>query len=88
MTLSPSRAFCNDIGGGHSGAVSVSMNMVGNIGAPLAGLPHHRDWVARRIVHAAELAVQYRASTIAASGAAGQQARMCVYLRRARQVST
>jgi ACS family glucarate transporter-like MFS transporter len=35
MTLSPSWSFCNDIGGGNSGAVSGSMNMVGNIGAAL-----------------------------------------------------
>ncbi|MBM4029341.1 MAG: MFS transporter [Planctomycetes bacterium] len=38
MTLSPSWAFCNDIGGGHSGAVSGSMNMVGNIGAALSAI--------------------------------------------------
>ncbi|MCH8216944.1 MAG: MFS transporter [Planctomycetes bacterium] len=36
MTLSPSWAFCNDIGGGHSGAVSGAMNMVGNIGGALS----------------------------------------------------
>jgi len=36
MTLSPSWAFCNDIGGENSGAVSGAMNMVGNIGAALS----------------------------------------------------
>ncbi|MFC1764133.1 MFS transporter [Planctomycetota bacterium] len=36
MTLSPSWAFCNDIGGEHSGAVSGAMNMVGNIGAAIS----------------------------------------------------
>ena len=38
MTLSPSWAFCNDIGGPKSGAVSGSMNMVGNIGAALSAI--------------------------------------------------
>jgi ACS family glucarate transporter-like MFS transporter len=38
MTLSPSWAFCNDIGGVNSGAVSGSMNMVGNIGAALSAI--------------------------------------------------
>jgi ACS family glucarate transporter-like MFS transporter len=38
MTLPPSWAFCNDIGGGNSGAVSGSMNMVGNIGAALSAI--------------------------------------------------
>lgn len=32
MTISPSWAFCLDIGGANSGAVSASMNMVGNFG--------------------------------------------------------
>jgi len=36
MTLSPSWAFCNDIGGDNSGAVSGAMNMVGNIGGALS----------------------------------------------------
>ena len=36
MTLSPSWSFCNDIGGGNSGAVSGAMNMVGNIGAAMS----------------------------------------------------
>ena len=38
MTLSPSWSFCNDIGGPNSGAVSGSMNMVGNIGAALSAI--------------------------------------------------
>jgi MFS transporter, ACS family, glucarate transporter len=38
MTLSPSWAFCNDIGGGNSGAVSGAMNMVGNIGGALSAI--------------------------------------------------
>jgi len=38
MTLSPSWAFCNDIGGSNSGAVSGAMNMVGNIGAALSAI--------------------------------------------------
>ena len=33
MTISPSWAYCMDIGGRNSGAVSGSMNMVGNFGA-------------------------------------------------------
>lgn len=33
MTISPSWAFCMDIGGAHSGAVSGAMNMVGNLGS-------------------------------------------------------
>lgn len=36
MTLSPSWAFCMDIGGDRSGAVSAAMNMVGNLGAALS----------------------------------------------------
>lgn len=38
MTLSPSWAFCNDIGGTNSGAVSGAMNMVGNVGAALSAI--------------------------------------------------
>jgi ACS family glucarate transporter-like MFS transporter len=38
MTLSPSWSFCNDIGGANSGAVSASMNMVGNIGSALSAI--------------------------------------------------
>jgi ACS family glucarate transporter-like MFS transporter len=33
MTISPSWAYCIDIGGKNSGAVSGSMNMVGNLGS-------------------------------------------------------
>ena len=32
MTISPSWAFCLDIGGRHSGTVSAAMNMAGNFG--------------------------------------------------------
>ena len=38
MTLSPSWSFCMDIGGARSGAVSGSMNMVGNLGAALSAV--------------------------------------------------
>jgi ACS family glucarate transporter-like MFS transporter len=38
MTLSPSWAFCMDIGGSRSGAVSASMNMVGNMGAAVSAV--------------------------------------------------
>ncbi len=38
MTLSPSWAFCMDIGGKRSGAVSGSMNMVGNLGAAVSAV--------------------------------------------------
>ncbi len=38
MTLSPSWAFCMDIGGNRSGAVSAAMNMVGNLGAALSAV--------------------------------------------------
>ena len=45
MTLSPSWAFCMDIGGNRSGAVSGAMNMVGNLGAALSAVafPFFRD---------------------------------------------
>jgi len=36
MVLSPSWSFCMDIGGKRSGAVSASMNMVGNLGAAMS----------------------------------------------------
>ncbi len=36
MTISPSWAYCIDIGGKNSGAVSGSMNMVGNIGSAVS----------------------------------------------------
>lgn len=47
MTLSPSWAFCMDIGGSRSGAVSGAMNMVGNLGAALGAIafPYFRDSV-------------------------------------------
>ena len=46
MTLSPSWATCIDIGGRHSGAVSGTMNMAGNIGSFVTGLafPYLLSW--------------------------------------------
>ncbi|WP_114750333.1 MFS transporter [Pleomorphovibrio marinus] len=46
MTLSPSWTFCVDIGKAHSGAVSGTMNMAGNIGSFLTALafPYLREW--------------------------------------------
>ena len=38
MTLSPSWAFCMDIGGDRQGAVSGAMNMVGNLGAAVSAV--------------------------------------------------
>ena len=38
MTVSPSWAFCMDIGGARSGAVSGSMNMLGNLGAAASAI--------------------------------------------------
>ncbi|NNE00890.1 MAG: MFS transporter [Pirellulaceae bacterium] len=38
MTLSPSWAFCMDIGGSRSGAVSGAMNMIGNMGAAVSAV--------------------------------------------------
>jgi len=38
MTISPSWAFCMDIGGGKSGAVSGAMNMLGNLGAAFSAI--------------------------------------------------
>ncbi|KAA5541761.1 MFS transporter [Roseiconus nitratireducens] len=38
MTLSPSWAFCMDVGGARSGAVSAAMNMVGNLGAAVSAV--------------------------------------------------
>ncbi|MEM7313488.1 MAG: MFS transporter, partial [Planctomycetota bacterium] len=38
LTLSPSWAFCMDIGGERSGAVSAAMNMVGNVGAAVSAV--------------------------------------------------
>lgn len=46
MTLPPSWAFCVDIGKEHSGAVSGTMNMAGNLGAFLTALafPYILEW--------------------------------------------
>jgi ACS family glucarate transporter-like MFS transporter len=46
MTLSPSWTFCVDIGKTHSGAVSGTMNMAGNIGSFITALafPYLKDW--------------------------------------------
>jgi len=46
MTLAPSWALCIDIGRRHSGAVSGTMNMAGNIGSFVTGLafPYLRAW--------------------------------------------
>lgn len=46
MTLPPSWAFCVDMGKAHSGAVSGTMNMAGNIGAFITALifPYLLDW--------------------------------------------
>ncbi|MDO8542770.1 MAG: MFS transporter [Opitutaceae bacterium] len=38
MTISPSWAFCMDIGGAHSGTVSGAMNMVGNLGSAASAI--------------------------------------------------
>jgi len=38
MTISPSWSFCMDIGGGRSGAVSGSMNMLGNLGSAFSAI--------------------------------------------------
>jgi ACS family glucarate transporter-like MFS transporter len=38
MTISPSWAFCMDIGGRHSGAVSGAMNMIGNLGSAASAM--------------------------------------------------
>jgi ACS family glucarate transporter-like MFS transporter len=46
MTLSPSWAFCIDLGGPHAGQISGTMNMAGNLGAALVALafPYLRQW--------------------------------------------
>lgn len=46
MTLAPSWAFCTDIGRQHSGAVSGTMNMAGNLGSFVTTLafPYLLDW--------------------------------------------
>jgi len=48
MTLAPSWSFCVDIGKEHSGAVSGTMNMAGNLGAFLTALafPYLHAWTA------------------------------------------
>jgi ACS family glucarate transporter-like MFS transporter len=38
MTISPSWAFCMDIGGAYSGTVSGAMNMVGNLGSAASAM--------------------------------------------------
>jgi len=38
MTISPSWAFCMDVGGDRSGAVSGAMNMLGNLGAAMSAI--------------------------------------------------
>jgi ACS family glucarate transporter-like MFS transporter len=47
MTISPSWAFCMDIGGERSGSVSGSMNMLGNLGAAMSAVlfPYFVDHV-------------------------------------------
>ncbi len=49
MTLAPSWAFCTDIGRKHSGAVSGTMNMAGNIGSFVTSLafPYLLVWTGR-----------------------------------------
>lgn len=46
MTLSPSWAFCIDIGREHAGAVSGTMNMAGNLGAfvTIIAFPYLYEW--------------------------------------------
>jgi ACS family glucarate transporter-like MFS transporter len=46
MTLSPSWAFCIDIGKSHAGAVSGTMNMAGNLGAfvTIIAFPYLYEW--------------------------------------------
>ena len=48
MTLSPSWAFCIDIGGRNAGTVSGTMNMAGNLGAfvTLVAFPYVEEWTA------------------------------------------
>jgi len=49
MTLSPSWAFCIDIGKEYSGAVSGTMNMAGNLGAfvTIIAFPYLLEWTGR-----------------------------------------
>ncbi len=51
MTLSPSWSFCIDIGKEHSGAVSGTMNMAGNIGSFITALafPYLLSWTGSEI---------------------------------------
>lgn len=52
MTLAPSWAFCSDIGRNHSGAVSGTMNMAGNLGSFLTSLafPYLLAWTGTHTV--------------------------------------
>ena len=49
MTLSPSWAFCIDIGKKHAGMVSGTMNMAGNLGAfvTIIAFPYLLEWTGR-----------------------------------------
>jgi ACS family glucarate transporter-like MFS transporter len=49
MTLSPSWAFCIDIGKENAGAVSGTMNMAGNLGAfiTIIAFPYLLEWTGR-----------------------------------------
>ncbi|MFZ0281474.1 MAG: hypothetical protein WAL29_07480, partial [Bacteroidales bacterium] len=49
MTLSPSWAFCIDIGKEHAGFVSGTMNMAGNLGAfiTIIAFPYIFQWTNR-----------------------------------------
>jgi ACS family glucarate transporter-like MFS transporter len=49
MTLSPSWAFCIDIGEENAGAVSGTMNMAGNIGgfATIIAFPYLLEWTGK-----------------------------------------
>jgi ACS family glucarate transporter-like MFS transporter len=51
MTLAPSWAFCTDIGRQHSGAVSGTMNMAGNLGSFVTTLafPYLLDWTGTHV---------------------------------------
>ena len=51
MTLAPSWAFCTDIGRKHSGAVSGTMNMAGNLGSFVTTLafPYLLDWTGTHV---------------------------------------
>ena len=51
MTLAPSWAFCTDIGGQHSGVVSGTLNMAGNLGSFVSTLafPCLPDWTGSHV---------------------------------------